>query len=271
MSIRPDMHIFEKAIWVVVLVSLTVLEIKAIVRSDKETGEVRRQQNEEFRRIGDGINLAIAASSAQFQATMEGFSNEQSGRQKQFKATMTQFTRNFEHQDQLAESFSGTLEPGSEPTPANNCSAGAETVMVFLGEESDANVIVVRTFPALILGLVGNYAEARSVVMGPMSESAKPLVTLTKSTDGNLAVELDIRDNDGKIIAKMGRSGFVVNRNNALKIERDKNRLRIIDDYGAEVLNVHYINKRAISVSGLHIRMTGFKRSCFDEPLVLAP
>ncbi len=51
----------------------------------------------------------------------------------------------------------------------------------------------------------------------------------------------------------MDKEGFVVNRNNFLEVKRNKSSLKIIDEYGNEVLKVRYLNPSAISVSGPHI------------------
>jgi hypothetical protein len=68
-----------------------------------------------------------------------------------------------------------------------------------------------------------------------------------------LAVILDLRSDDGKIIARMDESGYVINRNNTLEIKKSKSNLTVVDIYGREVLDVKYLNPHAVSVRGENI------------------
>ncbi|WP_158819233.1 hypothetical protein [Granulicella sp. S156] len=75
MSVRPDhMHIYEKVAWIVLLISFTVLEVRAIGRSDKDNQEARQRQNEQFQRIANGLSDSIRTGNEQFKATTSGIS-----------------------------------------------------------------------------------------------------------------------------------------------------------------------------------------------------
>jgi hypothetical protein len=74
------------------------------------------------------------------------------------------------------------------------------------GEERKQNAAMFSKFPHVV------YA----------SQSRGPILTLDRSASGSIEVIMDIRSSDGKIIARMNRDGFVVNRNNYLDMRRDK-------------------------------------------------
>lgn len=70
MSVRPKMHTAEKFAWVAILVSLTVLEVMAIGRSDKAASATRDAQNLAFKTIAEGLKTSISNSAAQYQSTI---------------------------------------------------------------------------------------------------------------------------------------------------------------------------------------------------------
>jgi hypothetical protein len=159
--------------------------------------------------------------------------------------------RLFEHEEQLAESLNGNLIPGNELTPDTGChDVPAGAALLMLGKPDQHNGAVVSSFPHIVL-------------MARNGETKTPVVTLDRDPNGALTVLLDIRSRDGRIIARMDRDGFVVNRNDYLEMKKDKSNLKIIDEYGAEVLNVHYFNRSAIGVSGAGIGLpSGFSYLC---------
>ena len=141
-----------------------------------------------------------------------------------------------------AESLTGKLVPGSDPTPDNICPKGSnDSVLVFLGPEDSHNAVLVDQFPHTVLA-VGN----------PRIKST-PVLRLERSMKGDLIVDLDIRSHDGKIITRLDNDGFVVNGNNVLKMKKDPrgHSLVVIDQYGKEALNIKYINRGAISLRGV--------------------
>jgi hypothetical protein len=71
MSVRPKMQLAEKLSWVVILVTLTVLEVLAIGRNDKATEAIRDAQNLAFKGIADGLNESMTASKGQYKSTIE--------------------------------------------------------------------------------------------------------------------------------------------------------------------------------------------------------
>jgi hypothetical protein len=141
-----------------------------------------------------------------------------------------------------AESLSGKLVPGHDPTPDNICGKGSnDSVLVFLGKEESHNAVLVSQFPHTVLAI------------GLPGINPTPVLRLERSTNGELIVDLDIRSHDGKIITRLDKDGFVVNGNNVLKMNKDPrgHYLVVIDQYGKEALNIKYINRGAISVRGV--------------------
>ncbi len=126
----------------------------------------------------------------------------------------------------------GVLLPAHDPNPPNPCGdIPADAMAVFYGNSA-------------------MYARGKSfslLEIGPTS-----LLTIDKDETGSAALTADIRSADGKIIARISRSEFTVNPNNILSMKRpDRSSLIIDDQYGHTVLNVRYLNPKAIKVLGL--------------------
>lgn len=83
----------------------------------------------------------------------------------------------------------------------------------------------------------------------------KPVLTLDKSDDGLIGVSTAIFDSDPnpRIIAKIEKGRFTINRNNVFTMELspDGSSLRVIDQHDLEVLNVQYLNHNAITITGI--------------------
>ena len=82
------------------------------------------------------------------------------------------------------------------------------------------------------------------------SERHGDVLTLTRQGNNAIAVNLDIRSGDGKVIVRMDRDGYVVNRNNILSIKKNKSSLTVLDLYGREVLGIEYLNPNVIRMGG---------------------
>jgi hypothetical protein len=127
------------------------------------------------------------------------------------------------HEDQLASSLSGHILPGHESTPPNRCPGFKDgSVLVFVGDVSDENVIVVNRFPAVVLArdLDAPRGGTPGIAFGaPPFSSISPVVRLGRANDGKLDIFLDMKSSDGKLIARLDRRGFVVNRNKILELQ----------------------------------------------------
>lgn len=256
----------EKIIWIFVLVGLTGLELRSITLDGKEQAaeqalaECRQLQN--FKAIGNTLSGDIDINQRHFNETMGQFSQDAQGRQKQFDATMLKFSQTeksnqarfkklFAHEEQLAEAETGILEPDNKPTPPNRCSisvpAGAIRLLIDYGPKYLLGVDVVQVFPKIIVA----------------HRSGEPILSMDRNkNNGNVALLFDLKSDDGKIIARLDESGFVVNRNNVLAIKEDKHSLVVTDLYGKEVLYVRYLNPTAILVKGSVLGVRGFYIGC---------
>jgi hypothetical protein len=147
MSIRPQMHTAEKTAWMLTLIAFTVLEVRAIKRSDHENIVKQVEQNDKFQGIAEGLNTAITISREQFKNTMDAFTDEQKSRQQQFDATMTEFSATsaaenarfvalVNHEEKLSEAQTGLLTAGKEPTPPYSCGLQPppDATLVFIGK-----------------------------------------------------------------------------------------------------------------------------------------
>jgi len=123
--------------------------------------------------------------------------------------------------------------------------------MLFLGD----NVIFVRRFPHTVLG-VGGYSA----------------VSVNRDSQGFIAVRLEIRSEDGRIIVLMADNGFVINQNNYLQMERpNKSTLAVMDQTGKQVIFARYLNPHVLVLEGevsvpghgnIPLQLTNFHRSC---------
>ena len=124
----------------------------------------------------------------------------------------------------------GRLMPSDDPTPSNSCQEVIkdDSFVAFLGDL----VAVSQTLPATVLRI-----------------NDKDALTLNRNEDGTMGLSLRIEDQDKKIIVLIENGEFKINPNNIFKMERpDYSTLKVIDQFGTIVLNVRYINKRAMWV-----------------------
>src|ERR1700683_1851693 len=73
MSLRPEMHIWEKCAWILLLVTFTYLEVHAIGISDKNNQEIRNTQNSAFNGIVNKLTNSDSANQQHFDETMGKF------------------------------------------------------------------------------------------------------------------------------------------------------------------------------------------------------
>jgi hypothetical protein len=150
MSLRPEMHIFEKMAWIAVLIVFTVLEVRAIGKSDEDNKIQRDAQNLRFDLIANGLKDAYALSQQQFTATMKEFSLTNKSESDRFNALVEQDKKLFRHEESLAESLSGVLVPGHYIVPSNPCiKAPASATFVFMG----SNATSITQFPYTVLAV----------------------------------------------------------------------------------------------------------------------
>lgn len=93
---------------------------------------------------------------------------------------------------------------------------------------------------------------------------AQPILVVEQDSEGRIAIDLDVRSKDRRIIARITHNHFILNPNNILTRQRpDRSTLVVTDQEGTEVLNVRYLNPHAIHLTGL------FYVVGQDEPVVI--
>lgn len=132
------------------------------------------------------------------------------------------------------------LVPSNESTPPNACGdryAEGSGLLILMGGVTS----YVDQFPHTIV-----------------SVDDTPRLTVNKKGDF-AQISLDVFGPDGKIIASLDDDGFNVRQGSFFKFQRkDKSSLRIVDEYNEEVLNVRYINPKAIWINAI-LRYPGSK------------
>ena len=242
MSLHKQMHLGHKAVWILIMGALLCLEFRAIDKDREENQEqqarIRMQEAQSFKAIMDQeqANLAeiLKQQADSFRDTVNLLTATQRQDREQFHTLLATGLRLFDHEQKLVESLSGQLVPASDPTPPNPCSrvTGQDDVTILLGE---TNAALTNRFPHAILTVRG-----------------QDVISVDKNTDGSLIINMDIRGPDNKIIARLNRQGFVVNRNSELQIERpDTSTLIVEDEYGVTVLSARFINSRTFSLRGI--------------------
>jgi hypothetical protein len=71
MSLRPKMHFLEKVAWVILMVTFTYQEVKAIKQNDLNNEAIRDSQNAAFGAIVDDLKISIKNSKEQYTRTLD--------------------------------------------------------------------------------------------------------------------------------------------------------------------------------------------------------
>lgn len=122
----------------------------------------------------------------------------------------------------------GKLYPANEAIPENDCEGliNKDSLMMFMGPF----IAVSNKFPTTIVE-INDY----------------PFLSMDKHEDGSLAISMEIRSDDGRIIVQVVRGMFTINPNNYIrKARKDRSSLEVTDQYGQRVLNARFFNPRAI-------------------------
>lgn len=130
----------------------------------------------------------------------------------------------------------GRLLPSDEVTPPNSCSD--------LGVGTTGDGVLV------LMGFATSYVDSFPHTV--ISVDEQPRLVVNRDADKSVWLALDILGADNKVIAELGRDGFHVREHSYFKFSRnDRSSLEIIDEYGQEVLNVRYVNPRAIWINAV--------------------
>jgi hypothetical protein len=132
-------------------------------------------------------------------------------------------------------SYEGVLYPANEPNPLDCLVNDKDELAVFM---EDKFGVTASRLPLTVFHLIGD---------------SHPIMKINRSSDGSIAIDLDIRSDDQKVVVQILKNHYHVNHNNVLMMSRqndahDLSSLSVTDQYGNEVLNIHYLNVHAFSV-----------------------
>jgi hypothetical protein len=182
---------------------------------------------------------------------MDKFASDEKIQQQQFNVTIREFSKNetankarfdklIDHEEELAAAQTGILTPADEPTPPISCGRlvipdGA--MMAVLDQAGVHGYAIFQKLPHVIVE----------------SRSHGPVISVDRATGGGISIILDLRSNDGKIIARINKDGYVINRNNTLEIRKDEHSLEVVDLYGQNALSLRYVNPKTLLIRGPNI------------------
>src|SRR5713226_8562483 len=125
----------------------------------------------------------------------------------------------------------GLLRPANRPMPPNPCGEIPETAL------------------AIFLGRCAAYSSASPHTV--ISIRGDNVLSFRRVNDG-IAVSARIFSSDGRIVAEIRDNEFFINPNNFFRRERpDDHSLTVFDQENNRVLDVFYLNSRAIRFSGI--------------------
>lgn len=129
----------------------------------------------------------------------------------------------------------GNLVPANDPTPPNECQG------------------VLSRVPAggvtLLAGTLAAYTTHTPVVV--LRVGGRDAVEVDRGANGRVALTARVFGDDGRIVALVERNRFTINPNNYFRRELTSHELRVWDQGNREVLNVRYMNKDTIRVTGI--------------------
>lgn len=221
MSLRMEVNGIEKTAWMLVLFAFLYIEFKAIDRdkiyNDNVQDTILKQEKQNLKQQEE-----------QFNTTLGTLLNSQQQERQNFNGVIDKQNELFNHEVELTESTSGRLIPGTEPSPDIPCIRNNSGFAVIY----PGGTAIVSTFPFYVLKYKDN-----------------GIITLEKMANGSIELVMDIRDRTGKIVARLDKNGYVIG--SRLMFRRPNNSILIVyDEYGKEVLNIHYLNPKAISIEG---------------------
>ncbi len=259
MSIHDEMTSLQRTGWLIIMASFLSHELRAISK-DRWDNEQRQaselgEERLSFKTIlkqGRSDNLELLAASAntlasilqqnqdEFKATIQTFDKGQISANQGFKSVLGEQEQLFKHEEELAEAESGRLEPGNEPTPPNSCAAvPADAALIIIGEEAQHNVAFLTSYPTLVFE----------------DWQHKIRLYIDRDLNRKLIPVLNLRSQDGHIVALMNTSGYLVNRSNSTAVQRTSSHLTVTDLDGKIALDINYLNKHTISIKGEWIKL----------------
>lgn len=224
MTVSPLTKI-EKPIWILIAFALFVIELHVI---NNEHTDIERQHSADMKQQAAQFTQTLQEFSKTNANNSEDFSKTNQAEQKRFDALVKQDKVLFDHEEELVESTSGSLIPGTDPSPDTPCIRNNPGFALMFGDSTT----IVSAFPFYVLIFNG-----------------KGLITLEKLANGSVVLVMDVRDRTGRIVARLDEKGYTIG-SRLLFRKPDKSTLIVLDDYGEEALNIHYLNPNALSLKG---------------------
>jgi hypothetical protein len=133
--------------------------------------------------------------------------------------------------ESVGTEYSGLLIPGNAATPVNPCrNIPGDAMTLLLGRSASYT----STFPHTVVRIRGD-----------------DVLTVERER-GQIAISAKVFSRDGRIIADIARNEFHINPNNYFRKERPNPRtLRVFDQENRKVLDVDFLNPRAIRFSAI--------------------
>lgn len=149
---------------------------------------------------------------------------------------------NDKREEKILRQYEGFLLPGDEHDPPSFCTGDNANVPPFGRVNPDAIKIFMGRHEAY--GSHFPYVALRVRKQDRM--------VIDRDQTGRIALTLDILDAQGKVIVAFEKGHFTVVQSNILDMKRpDRSTLIVRDQYKNEVLDVRYLNKRSLEISGL--------------------
>jgi hypothetical protein len=131
-------------------------------------------------------------------------------------------------------SYEGYLYPGNQPAPLK-CDLGKDDLAIYLGDD------------------YGFTASRLPLTVFRGGAHLRPVIKIDRRNDGSISIDADIKSDDQRLIVSIVNNFYTINHNNILKMSRkndahDQSSLSVTDQYGNEVLFIHYLNSHAFQV-----------------------
>lgn len=230
-----------RSAWLLTLFLFFGVEYRAIdkERADfiREQQASRQEERDSFKKLeddqrhalkdildGEARNLKYILGSEQknFDRTLRANRVVQDQERRDFLALLSK-------QQELYEFSAGQMLPANDPMPMT-CGKIPDNRFVIKMRDT---VVSVGSLPVTVLRV-----------------AQEPVISLSKTASGNLVMSMELRGEDGRILAKLDQNGWIANPVAGLMMERDKHGIRLFDSYGNELLNARFLNKQAFSIYG---------------------
>jgi len=128
---------------------LSIKLLKKTTQKTQEQADAYRVQQETLKQIGDGFTSVLKTDQDNFNKTISELLNSERAERRRFETLLIKQSELYAHEAQLAESLHGSLTPGSDTTPPNNChpASNKEVLVMWGAPNQPLNVDLVSRFP----------------------------------------------------------------------------------------------------------------------------